>query len=107
MAIPPITAQLRATVKRYNKYSSMTMPCESQTYVKCDADTFDRMCDAIDAIHSALEAENEYLRERADKYELGNKVIVNVKMRIDWESMAEEFERAADTVRTLEEKGGK
>jgi len=59
--LPPITAQLRATVKRYNKYSSMTMPCESQTYVKCDADTFDRMCDAIDAIHSALEAENEML----------------------------------------------
>lgn len=103
---PTITTGLRDAVHRYEKYSSMTMPTDSQTYVKTDAETFDRMCDAIDAIHSALEAENEYLRERADKYELGNKVIVNVKMRIDWESMAEELERAADTVRTLEGKGG-
>ena len=51
----PITSGLRDAVHRYNKYSSMTMPCESQTYVKCDADTFDHMCDAIDAIHKQLE----------------------------------------------------
>jgi len=57
----PITTGLRDAVHRYNKYSSMTMPCESQTYVKCDADTFDRMCDAIDVIHHALEEENEML----------------------------------------------
>ena len=61
MAIPPITAQLRATVKRYNKYSSMTMPCPAVEYVKLDAATFDSLCDAIDAIHAALEGENEIL----------------------------------------------
>jgi len=58
----PITTGLRDAVHRYKKYSSMTMPTDSQTYVKCDADTFDRMCDAIDAIHHALEEENGRLR---------------------------------------------
>ena len=61
MAIPPITAQLRATVKRYNKYSSMTMPCPAVEYVKLDAATFDSLCDAIDSIHESLEGENEIL----------------------------------------------
>lgn len=61
MAVPPITAQLRATVKRYNKYSSMAMPCPAVEYVKLDAATFDSLCDAIDAIHESLEGENEIL----------------------------------------------
>jgi len=59
--LPPITAQLRATVKRYNKYSSMAMPCPAVEYVKLDAATFDSLCDAIDAIHESLEGENEIL----------------------------------------------
>ena len=61
MAIPPITAQLRASMKRYNKYSSMTMPCPAVEYVRLDAATFDSLCDAIDAIHESLEGENEIL----------------------------------------------
>ena len=61
MAIPPITAQLRAAMTRYNKYSSMTMPCPAVEYVKLDAATFDSLCDAIDAIHESLEGENEIL----------------------------------------------
>ena len=61
MAVPTITAQLRATVKRYNKYSSMTMPCPAVEYVKLDAATFDSLCDAIDSIHATLEGENEIL----------------------------------------------
>lgn len=61
MAIPPITAQLRATVKRYNKYSSMAMPCPAVEYVKLDAATFDALCDAIDSVHATLEGENEML----------------------------------------------
>jgi hypothetical protein len=63
MAIPPITAQLRATVKRYNKYSSMAMPCPAVEYVKLDAATFDALCDAIDSVHATLEGEVEILRE--------------------------------------------
>ena len=72
MAVPPITAQLRATVKRYNKYSSMTMPCPAVEYVRIDAATFDAMCDAIDSVHAALEGENEMLvrwRELDNRYE--------------------------------------
>lgn len=61
--VPPITAQLRAAMKRYNKYSSMTMPCPAVEYVKLDAATFDALCDAIDSVHESLEAENEMLRE--------------------------------------------
>ena len=61
MAIQPITAQLRAAMTRYNKYSSMTMPCPAVEYVKLDAATFDSLCDAIDAIHESLEGENEIL----------------------------------------------
>ena len=63
MAVPPITAQLRAAMKRYNKYSSMTMPCPAVEYVKLDTATFDSLCDAIDSIHESLEGENEMLRQ--------------------------------------------
>jgi TRAP-type C4-dicarboxylate transport system substrate-binding protein len=59
----PITTGLRRAVRRYSKYSSMTMPCPAVEYVKLDAATFDSLCDAIDAIHEALEGENEMLRE--------------------------------------------
>ena len=63
MAVPPITAQLRASMTRYNKYSSMTMPCPAVEYVRLDAATFDALCDAIDGIHATLEGENEMLRQ--------------------------------------------
>lgn len=58
-----ITTGLRRAVRRYNKYSSMTMPCPAVEYVKLDAATFDALCDAIDSIHAALEGENEMLRQ--------------------------------------------
>lgn len=63
---PTITTGLRDAVHRYKKYSSMTMPTDSQAYVKCDAETFDRMCDAIDAIHAQLERDVEMWRDRAE-----------------------------------------
>ena len=59
----PITTGLRNAVRRYHKYSSMTMPCPAIEYVKLDAATFDALCDAIDSVHAALEGENEMLRE--------------------------------------------
>ena len=57
----PITTGLRNAMRRYNKYSSMSMPCPAVEYVKLDAATFDSLCDAIDAIHESLEGENEIL----------------------------------------------
>ena len=59
----PITTGLRNAMRRYSKYSSMTMPCPAVEYVKLDAATFDALCDTIDSIHESLEAENEMLRE--------------------------------------------
>jgi hypothetical protein len=59
----PVTTLLRRAVRRYNKYSSMTMPCPAVEYVKLDAATFDALCDAIDSVHATLEGENEMLRE--------------------------------------------
>jgi hypothetical protein len=85
-------------MRRYRKYNDLAVQ-----HVELPADEFDALCDHIDTLYDMLEAENESLSKRVDRYELGNKVIVNVKMRIDWESMAEELERAAETVRTLEE----
>ena len=59
--VAPMVRQVSAAMKRYNKYSSMTMPCPAVEYVKLDAATFDSLCDAIDAIHESLEGENEIL----------------------------------------------
>lgn len=68
----PITTGLRNAVRRYNTYSSMTMPCPAIEYVKLDAATFDALCDAIDSIHESLEGENEMLvrwRELDNRYD--------------------------------------
>ena len=90
----PITTGLRDAVHRYNKYSSMTMPCESQTYVKCDADTFDRMCDAIDAVHANLEAENVELRS-------GRRIgeaTVTVRPTLDWTGVRDDLRWLAEHI---------
>lgn len=92
-----VTGPLREEMRRHRKYSDLPIG-----HVELDAETFDMHCDAIDTLYNMLEAENEYLRKRVDRYVFNNKVIVNAKMRIDWESMAEELERAAETVRMLE-----
>lgn len=58
---PPITAELRARVRRYSRYSGLASK-EGTPCVKCDEADFESACDAIDAIHAALEEENEALR---------------------------------------------
>lgn len=58
---PPITTGLRQLVRRYNRYGSLASkdgtPC-----VKCDGADFEAACDDIDAVHAALEEENDALR---------------------------------------------
>lgn len=93
-----VTTELRGRVRRNRKYNDLPFD-----HVELPADEFDALCDHIDTLYDMLEAENESLRKRLDERVLKNKVIVNVKMRIDWESMADELERAAETVRTLKE----
>lgn len=94
----PITKELRDQMRRSSKYNDLAVQ-----HVELDAETFDSLCDNIDAFYDMLETENGHLRKRLDKYVFDNKVIVNVRMRIDWESMASELERAAETVRSLKE----
>lgn len=94
----PITKKLRDGMRRYRKFSDLEVQ-----HVELDAERFEKLCDNIDALYDMLETENGHLRKRLDRYVFDNKVIVNVKMRIDWESMASELERAAETVRTLRE----
>lgn len=94
----PITKKLRDGMHRYHKFSDLAIQ-----HVELDAERFDKLCDNIDELYDALDAENGYLRKRLDRYVFDNKVIVNVRMRIDWESMAKELERAAETVRSLKE----
>lgn len=91
-----VTTELRDHMRRNRKYSDLAVQ-----HVELPADEFDALCDHIDTLYDMLAAENESLRERVNRYELGDKVIVNVKMRIDWESMAEELESAADVIREL------
>lgn len=63
---PPITTYLRGRMQRYNKYSSMAMPCDAVEYVRCDAESFDAACDAVDSLYAALEKEVERRDPRAD-----------------------------------------
>ena len=94
----PITKELRDQMRRSSKYDDLAVQ-----HVELDAERFGMLCDRIDTLYDMLEVENESLRKRLDKRVLNNKVIVNVKMRIDWESMAKELEHAAETVRSLKE----
>ena len=91
-----VTTELRDHMRRNRKYNNLAVQ-----HVELPADEFDALCDHIDTLYDMLVAENESLRKRLDERVLNNKVIVNVKMRIDWESMAEELESAADVIREL------
>lgn len=57
----PITTGLRRLVRRYSRYSGLASK-EGTPCVKCDGGEFEAACDAIDAVHAALEEENEALR---------------------------------------------
>ena len=101
----PITTELRELAQDMN-WTEIIDHIHARNVLDCDwldswHKAFDARCDAIDAVHAQLEQENDELGKRLGERVLNNKVIVNVKMRIDWESMAEELERAADAIRAL------
>ena len=60
--------------------------------------TIEQMLDAIDSIHAALEAENERLREQADKQTIGD---LFVRVHLDYSDMAKQLELAAQAVRNI------
>lgn len=69
-----------------------------------DQESFDRLCDAIDAIHAGLERENAELRERMAKMDnrggsmhIGS-ATVTVTPTLDWSGVARELHAIADTL---------
>lgn len=65
---------------------------------------FDRICDAIDAVHAGLERENAELRERlvalenrSDSMHIGSATIT-VTPRLDWTGVARKLRSIADTL---------
>lgn len=53
----PITAELRDAMSRYSTFGG-------DSVVSMEEEKFNRLCDAIDAVHAGLERENAELRER-------------------------------------------
>ena len=55
-----ITGELRGLMQRYDNFADVEM-------VMLEGADFDRLCDAIDAVHANLERENESLRRELDR----------------------------------------
>ena len=92
----PITTELRETIR------SLAI---DDSVLTIGGDDFHRLCDAIDAVHAALERENAELYERLaalDKrsesmHEIGSATIT-VTPRLDWTGVARELRSIADTL---------
>ena len=93
----PITGELRAVTQRYDNYADVEV-------VTLRGNDFDRLCNAIDAIHAGLERENAALRERLAKMDnrggsmhIGE-ATVTVTPTLDWSGVARELRAIADTL---------
>lgn len=89
----PITGELRNSMT----YDITTAPDGVNT-ASIGIAEFNDLCDAIDSIHAALEAENERLREQADKQTVGE---LFVRVHLDYSDMAQQLEWAAQAVRNI------
>ena len=93
-----ITGELRSLMQRYDNFADVEM-------VMLEGTDFDRLCDAIDAVHANLERENESLRRELDRV-LGEQdedttiggVTVTVTPALDWTGVARELRAIADTL---------
>ena len=83
----PITTDLRLLVG-----------CFTTKLTDFERDKFNQLCDVLDSIHAALGAENERLREQADKQTIGD---LFVRVHLDYSDMAQQFEWAAQAVRNI------
>jgi hypothetical protein len=94
----PITGELREAVEWEPTFCGPDRAMVPQP-------EFDRICDAIDAIHEGLERENAELRQRVavlDKrsesmHEIGS-ATVTVTPTLDWTGVARELRAIADTL---------
>ena len=83
----PITTDLRRAARRFSKFTDLSIE-----HVELEAGRFDELCDAIDAVHAALEDENDRLREDRS---IGSATIT-ITPTLDWMAMATELRAIAD-----------
>ena len=94
----PITGELREAVEWEPTFCGPDRAMVPQP-------EFDRICDAIDAIHEGLERENAELRERLgaldnrsdSMHEIGS-AIITITPTVDWTGVARELRSIADTL---------
>lgn len=96
----PITQALRDLMVESNQWlfgqtgrGHKTLSCSMQRFIEA--------CNAIDAVHSALEEENKRLRKELGKRDLAKTIgetTVEVKMHLDFKTLARELESAAQAV---------
>jgi len=116
-----ITGELRDAMKRWGwvaedgmvTFGNCTPPSiDADPVLSIYGSDFDRMCDAIDAVHANLERENESLRRELDRV-LGEQeeaptsigsATITVMPALDWSGIAADLrELAALCERTREE----
>lgn len=93
----PITAELRAAVEWCPTFCGPDKAMVPQP-------EFDRICDAIDAVHAGLERENAELRarvaeldNRSESMHIGE-ATVTITPTLDWSGVARELRAIADTL---------
>lgn len=99
----PITADLRRALDVDREFIRADGAVVAQTlYV--GRDDFDRLCDAIDAVHAGLERENAELRERlavldnrSESMHIGE-ATVTITPALDWTGVARELQAIAATL---------
>ena len=93
----PITGELREAVEWEPTFCGPDRAMVPQP-------EFDRICDAIDAVHAGLERENAELRERlgvldnrSESMHIGE-ATVTITPTVDWTDVARELRAIADTL---------
>lgn len=99
----PITGELREALDVDREFMRADGTVVAQTFC-VDRDDFDRLCDAIDAVHASLERENAELRERLavldnerESMHIGS-ASVTITPTLDWTGVARELRAIADTL---------
>ena len=93
----PITGEIREQMEQAERIYPIVDGMQN-TQVRINLAWLTERLDAIDAIHAALEAENERLRERVDKQTVGE---LFVRVHLDYSDMAQQLEWAAQAVRNI------
>ena len=98
-----ITAELRRALDVDREFMRADGAVVAQTLC-VDRDDFDRLCDAIDAVHAGLERENAELRERlavldnrSESMHIGS-ATVTITPTLDWTGVARDLRSIADTL---------